>query len=400
MTLPPQLMTLQHIVDPYSYYNHLRLRDPVHWNPSAQLWTLTRYADVVAGLECPRLSSQRPQPNLSHFGEEMRQAACSVYDALLPWLLRSDPPVHTRLRELVSRVFTPRLVESRRPGVQRIVDRLLDTVTPCGQMDFIGDFAAPLALSVIADLIGIPQQDHSQFQQWCHELSQLTEHEPEPRRIAQAHASLCSVRDYFADLLDSRRRQDNDDLLSGFLRAEVRGDHLSEAEILAMSALLLLAGHDTITHLLANGVLALLQSPGQCKLVKETPSLIEPAVQELLRYDSPLQGLLRIATHDIEFGAKRIERGQKVLLWLGAANRDLAQFHEPDRLDVARKMNRHVAFGFGIHRCVGAPLGLLTVETAIRTLLTRAPRLRLATQFVAWEGNLLFRNQQSLPVLF
>jgi cytochrome P450 len=266
-------------------------------------------------------------------------------------------------------------------------------------MDLIADFAAPLALSAIADLIGIPQQDHAQFQQWCHALSQLTEYGPGPQQIAQAHASLYCVRGYFRDLLARRRRESKDDLLSRFQRLEVRGERLNEREIIAMSALLLLAGHDTITHLLANGVLALLQNPAQCKVIQEDPSTIGPAVQELLRYDSPLQGLLRIATHGIEFGGKRVEQGQKVLLWLGAANRDPEQFDEPDRLDVARKMNRHVAFGFGIHRCVGAPLGLLTVATAIRALLMRAPRLRLATKVIEWEGNLLFRNQRSLRVL-
>jgi len=267
-------------------------------------------------------------------------------------------------------------------------------------MEVISDFSAPLALSAIADLIGVPQQDHARFQQWSDELAAVAEAGPEMRRIARAHASLYEVKEYFQELLAQRRRHHKDDFLSGLLRAEARGDHLVDSEIIAISMLVLLAGHDTTTHLLANSILALLQNPDQLDRLRANPPLMESAVEELVRYDSPLQGLLRVATEDVELGGKRIGRGETVLVWLAAANRDPAQFPEPDRLDVARKINRHVAFGHGIHHCLGASLGLLTVETAIRTLLLRAPPLRLASGVIEWQGNFLFRSQRSLQVLF
>ena len=254
-------------------------------------------------------------------------------------------------------------------------------------------------LSAIADLIGVPPKDQGRFQRWSDDVAAAAEAGPDPRRLTRSHQSLFEVKEYFQDLISRRRRQREDDLLSGLVNAAAGEDHLSEEEITAFSTLLLLAGHETTTHLLANGILALLQNPDQLDRLRAEPNLVERAVQELFRYDSPLQGLLRVAIDDLELGGKLITRGQTVLVWVAAANRDPEQFTEPDRLEIGRKTNRHVAFGHGVHHCIGSSLGSLIVGTAIHALLERAPRLRLATGVVEWQGNVLFRSQRSLRTL-
>jgi len=398
--MPRQLNITDYLADPYPHYHRLRSADPVHWSSSQKLWMLTRYADVVAALRHPGLSSRRPRPDCDHLQQEARTIATSFYNTLSTWLLRSDPPHHSRVRKLATPAFDRGFIQRMRNGVRQAADRLLDAVEPSGQMEVIADFAAPLALSAIADQIGVPRQDQTRFQQWSADLGAAAESAPQGVLLARGHRSLCAVEGYFRDLLHRRRLQPQDDLPSRWLRAEANQDRLAEEEIIGLSTLLLLAGQDTATHLLANGVLALLQNRDQWEKLRAEPSLIEGAVEEFLRYDTPLQGVLRVAVEDLELGGKRISQGQTVLVWLGAANRDPAQFPEPDRLDVGRQANHHVGFGHGIHYCLGALLGRLITATAMRALLERAPRFRLAIGVAQWQGNFLFRCQRLLRTLF
>jgi cytochrome P450 len=390
----------RYLANPYPYYSRLRATDPVHWNAAMQFWTLTRYSDVLAALMHPALSSRRLEPNLDRLDEESKETGRHVYGALSKWLLRSDPPEHTRLRALATPALQGGAVPRLRGRIEQAADGLLDAVTPAHQMELISEFAAPLALSSIAGLIGVPPADHARFHRWSSDVGAAAETGPNPRLLVRAQASLLEVKEYLQGLIAQRRSQPADDLLSAWLRPAADGSRLTGEEIVDLCALLLLAGHDTATHLLANGVLALLQHPDQLDLLRAEPVLLDHAVQEILRFDSPLQGLLRVAREDLELGGKRIRRDHTVLIWLAAANRDPGQFAQPDRLDIVRKGNRHLGFGHGMHHCLGASLGLLTVGVGIERLLKRTPGLRLADVRVEWQGNFLFRSQRSMRILF
>ncbi len=383
----------RYLANPYSYYRRLRAIDPVHWNSALQLWTLTRHGDALTALTHPALSSRRPQPRLDD------PAALSVYDSLAAWLLRSDPPVHTRLRALATHSLHARIV-GMRSRIRAQAEQLVDAAQPRHGMEVISELAAPLAFATIADLIGVPAQDHMRFYQWADDVGAAAESAPEARLMARAQRSLAEVSAYFEGLIALRRHEPADDLLTEWIGAAPGGDRLTDGEISVICTLLLLAGHDTATHLLANGILALLWHPDQLDRLRADPALGDDAVQELLRYDSPLQGVLRLAVDDLELAGRRIARGQTVLVWLAAANRDPEQFVAPDRLDITRKANRHVAFGCGIHHCLGASLGLMIASAGIERLLARAPSLRLASDRTEWQGNFLFRSQRSLRVLF
>jgi cytochrome P450 len=308
-------------------------------------------------------------------------------------ILTLNPPDHTRLRRLVSTSFTARRVRQLRPAVERLVDDLLDGVPEEG--DFVSAFAFPLPVNVIGELLGVPAEDRAQFQplirDWTQVLDVIT-----PEVLATADPAAAQVRDYLTGLVERRRREPRNDLISALVAAEAEGDRLTSDELLTMAALLFAAGFETTTNLLANSVVALLHNPDQHRLIG-APN----AVEELLRYDSPLQRNRRVVAHDLEFGGKQLKQGQLVLQLLGAANRDPAQFPAPDQLDVRRTPNAHLAFGRGIHFCLGAPLARLEAPIAISTLLRRFPELRLATDRLDWWPERgMFRGLKALPVTF
>ncbi len=381
----------RYLANPYSYYRRLRATNPVYWNPELKLWTVTRYVDAAAALTHPALSSRRPAPAVHEPAERM------VYDALSTWLLRSDPPAHTRLRALATPSLQGR-VSGMRTRIEAHAEQLLDAAQPNDVIEVISEYAAPLVFSSIAALIGIPPQDYHQFQHWSEDIGAAAESSPDARLLARAQHSLDEVSAYFRSLTAHRRLEPADDLLSGLINPESNGERLNDLEIAALCTLLLLAGLDTATHLLANGILALLQHPDQLDALRADPVVRQGAVQELLRYDSPLQGVLRLAVDDLELAGKRIEGGQTVLVWLAAANRDPEQFEQPDRLEIHRTPNRHLAFGSGIHHCLGASLGLMIVGVGLDRLLSRARNLRLASDRTAWQGNFVFRSQRALHV--
>lgn len=395
--------------DPYPFYARLRSRAPVHWDTSAFTeggWVLTRHADVMAALRDPRVTAERlgiPK-TYDWLPEAYQRAAQQVFRAMPHQLLFLDPPDHTRLRGLVSKAFTPRLVEAMRPRIVRLANELLDAVQDARAMDVISELAYPLPAIVIAEMLGVPPEDRDRFIRWSSAFggfldgSSLTVEE-----AIQALVGVSDFMDYFRDLIAHRREAPRDDLLQALLVARERDDVLSEDELLANLVLLLAAGHGTTTHLIGNGTLALLQHPDQLDRLYADPSLVATAVPELLRFDSPVQLTGRTAREAMGIGGMDIAAGQHLTVILGAANRDPEQFPDPDRLDVGRPENRIMSFGYGIHFCLGAPLARLEAEEVFKALVRRVPNLRPAPgalEHLERQPSVVFRGLHALHVEF
>lgn len=387
------------LADPYPLFHSLRDEDPVYWSERVDGWVLTGYPAVVAILRDPRVSSNRHTDARTQLPEAAREQARALREHLSLMMGNSDPPNHTRLRSLINKAFTPRVVEAMSSRIQALADQLLDAVQGAGRMDVIRDFAYPLPIIVISELLGIPTEDRTQFKHWSDDfIGFIAAGRPSVERAKRAQQSLLAMADYFRDIAALRRRRPQNDLISGLITAEEHGQRLSEGELLAMCNSLLAGGHETTTNLFGNGLLALLRHPGQLRELRQTPDLIVGAVEELLRYDSPVQRLERFATQDLELGRHRIRAGQRLWPMLGAANRDPAQFPDPDRLDIRRQPNPHLAFAHGIHFCVGAPLARLEGQIGFATLLRRFQKLELADGAVQWRAILAHRGLESLPV--
>jgi cytochrome P450 len=384
------------VADPYPTYHRLRAEDPVHHSPLG-FWVLTRYADVMAMLRDGRLIKE---PIAAFVAARFGMA---VPPGLGLSMLDRDPPDHTRLRGLVSKAFTPRALERLRPGIQQMVDGLLDEVAGRGSMDLIEEFAYPLPVRVICEMLGVPVADHERFKQWGLDIARgldaimLPPDSEVGRRSVSGRRALA---EYFHGLIADRRAAPRDDMLSALIAAEEAGDKLDEDELLATCILLLVAGHETTVNLIGNGTLALLRHPAELRKLRENPGLIASAVEELLRFDGPVQRTARIPSEDIRIDDRIIGKGEMVMPFLGAADRDPAQFPDPDRLDIARADNRHIAFGMGIHFCLGAPLARMEGQIAINTLLARLPRLALATDRPRFRQSLTLRGLETLPVSF
>ena len=383
--------------DPYPHYRRLRERDPVHRSRLAQGWVLTRYDDVAAVLRDPRFSVDR---SLAFPGSDPTAPDGGFgpfFGSLSRTILFKDPPDHTRLRTLVSTAFTPRAVELLRPRIQEIVDELLDAAKQRGSMDVIPDLAVPLPVIVIAELLGIPPEDRERFKGWSHVVAEGLEPVLDRNVIRRANAVTQELEGYFADIIRERRAHPREDIISRLVAAEEAGDRLDEAEMLAFCQLLLVAGNETTTNLIGNGLLALLRHPDQLQRLRDDPALVESAVEELLRFDSPVQMTGRIALQDLELGGRPIGKNTFVLPLIGAANRDPLQFADPDRLDIGRRDNRHLSFGQGIHYCLGAPLARAEAQIAFGRLIERSARIELASP-PRWRHTITLRGLASLPV--
>jgi pimeloyl-[acyl-carrier protein] synthase len=383
------------VADPYPTYRQLRAEDPVHHSPMG-FWVLTRYDDVVAALRDPRLAKEAIAAFVAaRFGAPVPITGLSMLDR--------DPPDHTRLRSLVSKAFTPRVVEGLRPRIQQIVDGLLTRALEKGSMDVIEEFAYPIPVNVICEMLGVPVEDHERFKGWSLDIARgldsilLPRDSEVPKRSV---ASRTALAEYFRELIAKRRASPRGDLLSALIAAEEAGDKLSENELLATCILLLIAGHETTVNLIGNGTLALLRHPDQLRRLRENPALIGTAVEELLRFDGPVQRTARIPSEDVVIDGHTIAKGEMVMPFIGAADRDPAQFPDPDRLDIGRTDNRHIAFGWGIHFCLGAPLARVEGQIAINTLVQRLPSLALATDAPEFRESLTLRGLKSLPVTF
>jgi len=392
--------------DPYPTYRRLRETTPLHCveRGAIRFWVLTRHADVVAVLRDPRTSVDRafqPKPLVAPAVDPATlHPLARALRAMSRVMLFRDPPDHTRLRGLVNKAFTPRMVEGLRPRVQEIVDELLAPLRDGGAFDVVRDLAEPLPILVIAELLGLPAADRGELKRWSDDLAVMLDGSVAMQHMSRAVQSAADVIAYLRDHLEARRAAPRQDLLSAMLAAQERDEHLNDDEILGTALLVMAAGHETTTNLIGNGVLALLRSPGELARLRREPALGASAAEELLRFDSPVQATSRIFSEPIELYGRRIPAREEIGLLLGAANRDPDVFADPERLDVGRADNRHVSFGFGIHFCLGAGLARLEAQLAIGSLAERSARLELAVDAgeLAWRPGWLLRGLTSLPI--
>jgi cytochrome P450 len=393
------LKSIAFYTNPYPVYKVLQADDPVHWSADLGCWLITRYDDVLAGLRDPRLSSAKMPSFTRTLPEEVQLEIRPFVQYLSSFLGLSDPPDHSRLRKLVNKAFTPNVVLAMRQRIQETVERLMMNLVELDNFDLIGSFAFPLPATVITAVIGVPADDLGQFKRWSDDIvAFIGGSRADADQAIRGQVSMMEMIDYYRGLLAERRRMPATDLISALLMAEEAGQRLSEEELLATCVTLLAGGHETTTNLLANGMLALIQNPTQLEKLRSEPAMIQTAIEELLRYDSPVQRAERVARLDLEIGGKRIKAGDRMLLVLGAANRDGSQFPEPDSLLLNREPNRHLAFGFGTHFCIGAPLARLEAEIAFQALLQRLPRLAIESQGLEWYPSVGNRGMKSMPV--
>ena len=379
--------------DPYPTYERLRDKDPVHWSPLMDSWVFSRYKHVDGILrDHKRFSNDTSKRgNPSHIDESFDLAN-------QPSMLFRDPPDHTRLRALVSRAFTPAVVEGLAGHIRAIADDLLDQIDDPSAFDLMEAIAAPLPVIVIAELLGVPTEDRPQFQIWSRHRARGLEPnitDKERRLVTEAGKELDA---YFLGIIDQRRREPQDDLISGLVAAEEAGDKLSQAELLAMLRLLLVAGNETTTKLIGNGMLALLRNPEQLEVLRQSPDLMPSAIEELLRYDAPVQLDVRVALEDVEFDGRHVKKGQGIMVLLGSANRDPEVFSEPDRLDLTRQEANHISFGRGIHHCLGASLARLEGRLTFEAIMERFADIRMQTDRPVFRDNIILRGLEVLPV--
>ena len=378
--------------DPYPTYAKLRGRDPVHRSRLMDAWVFSRFADVDAILRDHR-----------HFSSDPRKRVASGRRASLPnveepSMLFLDPPDHTRLRALVNKAFTPRAVAALEPHIRELMTTLLDAVDDPAAFDLMEAVAKPLPVIVIAEMLGIPPEDRAKFAVWSDQRARILEPTLSPDERETADAAMRSLDEYLMPIISARRVDPKDDIISALAQAEEEGDKLTEREVLIMLRLLLVAGNETTTNLIGNGVLALLRHPDQLAAMREDPALIPSAVEELLRFDSPVQVDVRSVLDDCEVNGFRVRRGDNVVTLLGAANRDPDRFEAPDRLDVRRGDQNHLSFGRGIHHCLGAPLARLEGRVVLQALIDRFSSLRLLEDRPAFRSSVALRGLLALPV--
>ncbi|MFI2301379.1 cytochrome P450 [Actinacidiphila glaucinigra] len=387
------------VADPFPLYRELRQGGPVRRavvQGELEAWLVTRYEDGLAALTDPRLSSDvrdAADPRL------MARLPTTERESMIRTMLRADPPDHTRLRRLVSKAFTARRVAELEPRVQAIADELLDAIVPAGRADLVEDFAVPLPVTVISELLGVPVSDRFDFQRWTDDMVLQGPQPPDPAKI---EAAWQQMHGYLTALLDAKRAHPGDDLLSALIATHDDEQRLDRHELISMAFLLLVAGYITTVNLIGNGIAALLTHPEQLRMLREDPELLPGAIEEFLRYDGPVNpGIARFAREDLTIAGVAIPRGATVLVASAIADRDPARFADPDRLDVTRADNAHLAFGHGIHYCLGAPLARLEGRIAIGTALRRLPGLALAVppEELRWRPRVL-RGPSRLPVTF
>ena len=402
--LPNPFQNPQLLADPYPLLAMLRANNPVFRAPipghdGPGVWLLTRYADCHDVLRDAERCFSADRRTAAIVQENIDRLPVSVLGGPegLRSMLLMDPPDHTRVRGLVNKAFTPRRVAGLGPRIEKLVGELLDEAEAAGEFDLIHDFAEPLPAIVIAELLGVPAGDHRRFRRWSSQLIGLLGRGPW-ESAPDFEEALKPLLDYLRAAIAERRAAPGDDLISAMIQAQEERDALTDQELLATSFLLLLAGHETTTNLIGNGTYALLRNPEQLERLRQEPELVDNAVEELLRFDTPVQATARVTLRDVEIGGQPIARDALVFTLIGAANRDPAVYDEPDRLDLARPDIRHLSFGFGTHFCLGAPLARLEARHAFRALASRYPALRLATDEPERRPNPLLRGFKALPV--
>ena len=389
--------------DPFPFLRQLREEEPVAWSKTWRCWVVTPYEPVRTILQdAARFSNQGRITGL--FRNLYTEGQLAELQPLIAHytfgLINVDPPDHTRLRRILHAVFKPSVIQGLRARVERLVDDLLARGEQDGRLDFVQSFSHPLPVMVIAELFGVPPEDTHLFTDWSHRIVRF-QHEAAPsfEVTRGSQDALLELRAYLREAIALRRRQPRDDVLGLMVQAESEGDRLTEEEILGTSVTILNGGHETTTRLLANTVIDLIRHPAEMEKLRQRPEFIEGAVEEFLRYCGPFQRDARVCKVAAEFGGKEMAPGDSVLLMLGAANRDPAQFSDPERFDIERTPNKHVAFGYGPHICLGAPLARLETAVAITALLKKFPRLRLESEDLTWDFGFVW-GPREVPLSF
>ena len=400
------LLCSEAVSDPYAYFGRLRDVDPVHWNPLWRGWVVTGHKDVVSVLlDAARFSSNRMAYLESHASADKQHALEAYFAMLSRWLVFIDAPDHTRLRLLLQKAsFTPRQLRAWQPRIQAIVDDLINRIEPGTPTDFIQAFAFPLPVLVVSEILGFPPDDRDQVRHWTQEVALpffLTLGMDAREKWARAEQAAQAFGDYARALIADRRRQPREDLLTAMVQAEHQGDFLNEDEVVATAVLLMIAGHETTSNLLANGLLAFIRHPEQMEWIRQNPSLMGAAVEECLRYDPPVTATVRWAKTALELDGKPIQAGQKLLLVLASANRDPQQFDNPDHFDIRRGVTpqQHTAFAVGTHYCLGAPLARLEGMASFASLFQRFRTFRLDTEQLVYKPMVIARALEQLPVV-
>jgi hypothetical protein len=386
------------LADPYPLFERLRTEDPVHWDPYLHAWVVTRYADVVQVFQT--MSADRtPSPErLAALGMEQLGPIARV---MVRQMLFLDPPEHTRVRGLAAAAFTPRRVAQLRERIQEITDSLIDAVIAGGRMEVMEAIANPLPAIVTAEMFGMPSEDHRMLKDWSQDFAEmLGNFQHNPGRAARVLTSLEAMTAYFSDAVRRQATQPTEGLINALATAEVNGDRLTEDEVVANIIVTMVGGQETTTNLIGNGLLTLLRHPDELQRLREDPSIVPSAVDELLRYESPSQHTARLAREDGELGGKEIKQRDAVIAVMAAANRDPERFEDPNRLDLTRPDNRHLAFAWASHFCFGAPLARLEGQIVLTTLLRRLPDMRLNPDPIEWRPNLGLRGLTALNVQF
>lgn len=387
--------------DPHPAYHVLRYADPVHWSEVVNAWVLTTYEDVAAGLKDPRLSNAlRRQAGTARLPDALKEKMAPIDKYLSLWVLNLDGEEHHELRLLLIRGFTPKALEAMRPRIAQFAHELIDALPSTGPFDLVEQFARPLPVRVIAELFGVPEQDRPLLGAWSADISRFFEFGPSRPEILDAMArSAEEMTAYLREIVNANRREPQDNVLGYLIRAQEAGRGLSEEQLLATCLMLLFAGHDSTINLIGSAVLALLTHPDQRARLDADPGLMRNAVHEFLRFEPPVMRHDRLAREDIEVRGRTIRAGDRVVLALGAANRDPHMFPAPDALDAGRpNANKHMTFGGGPHACLGAALAVTQAETALGALLQRVPTLRLGAEPFQWREHFNFRGLRVLPV--
>ncbi len=403
--LDEKLVSDEFLDDPYPLLRQLRQEEPVYWSESIGGWILTRYDDIV-----PTFRDVAHFSNYGRFAKAVEYLPTEARKKLEPFeshyrqksMLQSDPPDHTRLRALIVKVFNANSIEEMRPKIKKIVNDVIDAVEPHGQMDVIRDLAFPLPFSVLGKIMGLPNTDQDNVKLWADEILLFQGvNRPPVAILERSQTALLAMRSYLTDLVNEKRRKPGEDLISELVKVEAEGTRLTEQELVYTCITMLGAGHETTTSLIGNGLFTLLSHPEEWRKLREKPSLLNSAIEEMLRYESPVARQPRVIKEDIELGGKKMLGGQVAFQMLNAANRDPDYFPDPDRFDIERRNNKHVAFGMGIHFCVGAGLARIEGQEVFKAIMERLPDIRLVSDKPVWDRHKPnSRMLHSLPVMF
>jgi cytochrome P450 len=403
--LEQQLVSKEFIADPYPLLHELREEAPVYWSEAIGAWLLTRYDDILVSFkDTDSFSNENRLGKAVEYLPPEKRAKYKPFEDhyATKGLLHSDPPDHSRLRSVIVKDFTPTVVEQMRPRMQAVVDGLIDAAEAKGGMDVVPDFAAALPTGVIAEILGVPPSDRYLFKKWTDAILGFQGvNKPGEEALTQAQDALMAIRPYLYNMIAERRKQPRQDLMSKFAAAEAAGGRISEPELLNTCVTLFTAGHETTLSLISNTIYTLLSHPDQLALLRKNPELLKATIEESLRYESPVSRQSRLMKKDAELGGQQLKKGQMVFQMLNAANRDPAYFTDPDKFDIQRQNNRHIAFGQGAHFCIGSTLARTEGFIAVGTLIKRLPNLRLVDPKPDWDTNQ--RNSRvlrKLPVTF